>query len=77
MEGIIQDITVLDLTDRKGQFCGRVLADLGAEVLRIEKPGADEACSLDPVAEREKIPNTEEGAFWLFCNLYLPVNKQT
>ncbi len=30
---------VLDLTDEKGMLCSRYLADMGAEVLRIEKPG--------------------------------------
>jgi crotonobetainyl-CoA:carnitine CoA-transferase CaiB-like acyl-CoA transferase len=30
---------VLDLTDEKGLFCARLLADMGAEVLRIQKPG--------------------------------------
>jgi crotonobetainyl-CoA:carnitine CoA-transferase CaiB-like acyl-CoA transferase len=30
---------VLDLTDEKGMLCSRFLADMGAEVIRIEKPG--------------------------------------
>ena len=30
---------VLDLTDEKGMLCSRYLADMGAEVIRIEKPG--------------------------------------
>jgi crotonobetainyl-CoA:carnitine CoA-transferase CaiB-like acyl-CoA transferase len=30
---------VLDLTDEKGMLCSRLLADMGAEVIRIEKPG--------------------------------------
>ena len=31
----------LDLTDLSGQLCGRVLADLGMEVIKIEPPGGD------------------------------------
>ena len=31
---------VLDLTDEKALLCPRFLADMGAEVIRIEKPGA-------------------------------------
>jgi crotonobetainyl-CoA:carnitine CoA-transferase CaiB-like acyl-CoA transferase len=30
---------VLDLTDEKARLCPRFLADMGAEVIRIEKPG--------------------------------------
>jgi len=36
---------VLDLTDDKGMLCSRYLADMGAEVIRIEKPGAGSARS--------------------------------
>jgi benzylsuccinate CoA-transferase BbsE subunit len=32
---------VLDLTDAKGMPCARFLADMGAEVIRIERPGGD------------------------------------
>ncbi len=32
---------VLDLCDEKGIFCGRILADLGADVIKVEKPGND------------------------------------
>jgi benzylsuccinate CoA-transferase BbsE subunit len=36
---------VLDLTDEKGMLCSRYLADMGAEVIRIEKPGGGSARS--------------------------------
>ena len=32
-------VRVVDLADGRGELCGRLLADLGADVLRIEKPG--------------------------------------
>lgn len=28
----------LDLTDEKGMLCGKILADLGAEVIKVERP---------------------------------------
>jgi crotonobetainyl-CoA:carnitine CoA-transferase CaiB-like acyl-CoA transferase len=38
-EGALSGYRVLDLTDEKALACGRFLADMGAEVIRIEKPG--------------------------------------
>ncbi len=32
---------VLDLTDAKGMLCSRLLAGMGAEVIRVERPGGD------------------------------------
>src|SRR5512144_2324310 len=38
----------LDLTTLSGQLCGRVLADLGMEVIKIEPPGGDPVRNLPP-----------------------------
>ena len=40
---------VLDLTDEKGLFCGKVLGDFGADVIKIERPGGDAARNIGPV----------------------------
>ena len=37
---------VLDLTDERGMLCSRYLADMGMEVIRVEKPGRSSARSL-------------------------------
>lgn len=47
---LLDGYRALDLTDRKGQMCGRFLADLGVEVLKIEPPGGDPARRLPPFA---------------------------
>jgi benzylsuccinate CoA-transferase BbsE subunit len=39
MNGQGSILRVLDLTDDKALLCSRLLADMGAEVIRIEKPG--------------------------------------
>ncbi|HEX7475461.1 MAG TPA: CoA transferase, partial [Dehalococcoidales bacterium] len=39
---------VLDLTDKNGFLCGKILADLGADVIKIEKPGGDQDRSMGP-----------------------------
>ncbi|MFC1928393.1 CoA transferase, partial [Chloroflexota bacterium] len=33
----------LDLTDEKGLLCGKLLGDLGADVIKVERPGGDPA----------------------------------
>ena len=39
--GALAGLRVLDLTGRKGGYCGHLLANLGAEVILIEPPGGD------------------------------------
>lgn len=45
---ILESRIVLDLTDEKGNLCGKLLASLGAEVIKIEPPGGDPARNLPP-----------------------------
>lgn len=40
MAGALSGYRVLDLADEKGMLCTRLLAGMGAEVIRVEKPGA-------------------------------------
>ncbi len=44
----LKGFRALDLTDLSGQLCGRVLADLGMEVIKIEPPGGDVVRDLPP-----------------------------
>ena len=47
---LLEGYRALDLTDRKGQLCGRFLADLGVEVVKIEPPGGDRVRTAPPFA---------------------------
>ncbi len=42
-------IRVVDLTDQRGDLCGRILADLGAEVIKVEPPGGTPARRHPPL----------------------------
>ncbi len=41
---------VLDLTDEKGLLCGKILADLGADVIQVENPLGNHARRIPPFA---------------------------
>jgi crotonobetainyl-CoA:carnitine CoA-transferase CaiB-like acyl-CoA transferase len=44
----LRALRVVDLADEKGELCGRLLADLGAEVIRIEPPRGGVSRGLPP-----------------------------
>ncbi|MFD1812164.1 CaiB/BaiF CoA transferase family protein [Rhodococcus gannanensis] len=49
-------VRVLDLTDGLGESAGRYLADLGAEVIRVEVPGGSRSRATEPVVDGVSIP---------------------
>jgi crotonobetainyl-CoA:carnitine CoA-transferase CaiB-like acyl-CoA transferase len=57
---------ILDLTDEKGLLCGKLLGDLGADVIKIEKPGGDLARKTGPFYKDD--PNPEKSLFWFAFN---------
>jgi len=38
---LLEDVFVLDLADESGSFCSKLLADLGAKVIKVETPEGD------------------------------------
>ncbi len=65
-EGLLSLYRVLDLSDEKGLLCGKILGDLGADVIKIEKPGGDSARNLGPFYHDE--PEPEKSLFWFAYN---------
>ena len=57
---------VLDLTDEKGFICGKALGDLGADVIKIERPGGDPSRSIGPFYH--DIPDPEKSLHWFSFN---------
>src|SRR3972149_5300497 len=53
---------VLDLTDARGLLCGKILADLGADVGRVEPPAGNPARREGPFAG--DAPDPERSLYW-------------
>lgn len=47
--GPLADYRILELADADGAYCGKLLADLGAEVIRVEPPGGDAMRRMPPL----------------------------
>lgn len=58
---------VLDLTDEKGSLCSKILADLGADVIKIEKPGGDNSRTIGPFYKNKA--DSSQSLFWFAYNL--------
>lgn len=59
---LLSPYRVLDLTDERGLLCGKILADLGADVIQIEPPGGSTARDIGPYYQGEVHP--EKSLFW-------------
>jgi crotonobetainyl-CoA:carnitine CoA-transferase CaiB-like acyl-CoA transferase len=56
----------LDLTDDKGFLCGKILADLGVDVIKLEKPGGDSSRSIGGFWHDD--PDPEKSLYWFAYN---------
>lgn len=68
---LLDGYQALDLTDLKGQLCGRLLADLGMEVIKIEPPEAD------PVRTYGMSRALEDGSSLSLTFAHLNANKKS
>ena len=57
---------VLDLTNDTGYFCGKILADLGADVIKVEPPGGDPGRDVGPFFR--DVPDKEKSLFFFAYN---------
>jgi len=68
--GPMEGYRILDLTDERGLLCGSLLGSLGAEVIKIEKPGGDPARNNGPFFR--DIADSQKSLSWYAYN----VNKK-
>jgi crotonobetainyl-CoA:carnitine CoA-transferase CaiB-like acyl-CoA transferase len=59
---LLSPYRVLDLTDERGLLCGKILGDLGADVIQVEPPGGSSARDIGPFYQDEVHP--EKSLFW-------------
>jgi crotonobetainyl-CoA:carnitine CoA-transferase CaiB-like acyl-CoA transferase len=61
--GPLAGLRVLELADEKGQFCGKLLGDMGADVVKIEPPGGEPSRHIGPFLD--DIPDADRSlSFW-------------
>lgn len=65
-ETLLEGYRILDLTDEKGFLCGKILGEMGADVILVEKPGGSSARQIGPFYK--EIPHPEKSLFWFAYN---------
>ena len=66
MEKMLSHLRALDLTDDKGFLCGKILADLGVNVIKVEKPGGDPSRRIGGFWG--DTPDPEKSLYWFAYN---------
>jgi len=63
---LIENCRVLDFSTELGFLCGKILGDLGADVIKVEPPGGDPARKMGPFYQ--DIPHPEKSLYWFAYN---------
>lgn len=71
MSQALDGVRVLDLADRSGALAGRILADLGAEVILVEAPAGN------PIRRTSPFLDDEPGLERSLAHQYLNANKRS
>jgi len=65
LPGPLSGVRVLELANETGQFCGKLLGDLGADVVKIEPPGGEPCRRIGPFLD--DVPHPERSlSFWYY-----------
>lgn len=66
MEQMLGHLRGLDLTDANGFLAGKILADLGVNIIKIEKPGGDPSRHTGPYYREQ--PDPAKSLYWYGYN---------
>lgn len=66
LQSALGPFRVLDLADEKGVLCTKLLADLGADVIKVEPPGGDSTRNIGPFYKDD--PHPEKSLHWFTYN---------
>ena len=61
-------LRVVELAGERGAYCGKLLADLGADVIKIEPPGGCATRNLAPPAGGDSASQATPSLFFLYMN---------
>jgi benzylsuccinate CoA-transferase BbsE subunit len=64
--GALYGRRILELADASGAYCGKLFADMGADVIKIEPPGGDPSRRVPPFWRHE--PGDDTSFAFLFAN---------
>ena len=65
-QNLLEGIRILDLADEKASFCSKLLADMGAYVIKVERPGGDSSRKIGPFLGNS--PHPERSLFFYYNN---------
>ena len=63
---LLDSYRILDLANHRGQLCGKILADMGGDVVKIEPPGGDPVRRKGPFLNDD--PHPEKSLYWFAHN---------
>jgi len=66
ISGPLRGVRVLDLANAMGLYCGKLLGDLGADVIKVEPPGGAPERKIGPFLKGQSHP--EKSLYWFHFN---------
>ena len=63
-DSLLKGLRILDLTDERGSFCSKILADLGALVIKVERPDGDPSRKVGPFLRGSQRPHQSLSFFY-------------